>query len=139
MQRQVPFTIYLIAILTGTLAAVAVVWIGDLIGTFLEGALQINLRSWEFAALQVTVVMVPLAAVVSLLGVLGKKWSRGLAIGMVLAAIVFVGLVTLTDSFRAAPTSVNLWVLVEGIAGGGLAGFIGGALAQVALRLPQSL
>lgn len=132
MQRQVSLFIFLIAILTGTLSAVAVAWIGDLLGTSLESVLRINLRSWEFALIQVTVVIAPMGAVVAFLGALSKKWSRGLAIGIALSAIIFVGLVTLTDSFRAAPASVNFWVLVEGITGGALAGAIGGAIYQVA-------
>jgi hypothetical protein len=132
--RRVSSSIYLIAIVTGVFAAAGMVWIGELLGTFLEGVLRINLRSWEFAVFQVTVLIVPGAAVVAFLGALSRSWRRGLAIGMAVHAVLFLGLVTLTDSFGAAPASVNLWVLVEGITGGALAGFIGGALAQAALR-----
>jgi hypothetical protein len=127
---RTPFWIQLTAAVAGALAALAVTWISDGIGALLERVFPVNLRSWEFAAFQVSLVNTPAGALVGLVGAAGKRWRRGLALGTVLHAGLFLVLVATSDSFLAAPLSVNGWVLATGIGGGGLAGATGGLCVQ---------
>jgi hypothetical protein len=136
MQRKLS-TVCIAALFLGAGIAVLVTWTGDALGMALEGLFPVNLRSWELAALQVMAVNAPAGALVALLGVLSGRWSRGLGVGAAIHALVFVGLITTSDSFRAAPPSVDGWILAVGVIGGGLAGAVGGALAQVALSRKQ--
>ena len=136
MQRRLA-TLCFAAVFLGAGIALAVTWIGDLAGAALEGLFSVNLRSWELAALKVAALNAPTGAVVALLGVLSGRWWWGLGLGAAIHAMVFVVLVATSDSFRAAPASVNGWVLAVGLVGGGLAGAAGGALAQTASRRVQ--
>jgi hypothetical protein len=124
------YWIWVLAAVAGAFAALSVTWIGDGIGVLLESVFPINLRSWEFAAIQVSLVNTPAGAVAGLMGAVSKRWLRGLAIGVVLHAVVFLILLVTSDSFLAAPASVNCWVLATGITGGALAGVIGGWCGQ---------
>jgi len=133
MQRRLTIVCFA-AVFLGAGIALSVTWIGDVAGAALEGLFSVNLRSWEMAALQVAALNAPAGAVVALLGVLSGRWRSGLALGAAIHAVVFVILVATNDSFRAAPASVNGWVLAVGIIGGSLAGAAGGALAQTACR-----
>jgi hypothetical protein len=134
MTRASAPVVWVIALVTGALAALAVTWVGDLTGALLEGAFQVTLRAWEFAAIQVSFVNTPAGAVAGLLGALCTRWVRGLSIGIALHAVVFLIFVLSSDSFRAAPASVNGWVLAVGIIGGGLAGAIGGWFGQASVN-----
>jgi hypothetical protein len=136
MQRRLAAVCFA-GVFLGAGIALSVTWIGDLVGAALEGLFSVTLRSWEMAALQVAALNAPAGAVVALLGVLSGRWRSGLALGAAIHAVVFVILIATNDSLRAAPASVNGWVLAVGIAGGGLAGAAGGALAQIALRRAQ--
>src|SRR5262249_11828619 len=118
----------------GAVVAASVTWAGDGIGMALERVFGVNLRSWEFATIQVALLNVPGGAVVALLGALGKQWARGLVVGAGIHAILFGGLVTLADSFRAAPAGVKGWVLAVGVLGGGAAAGVGAVLARAATR-----
>jgi hypothetical protein len=122
------------AAVAGAFAALSVSWIADEIGVWLESAFPINLRSWEFAAIQVALVSTPAGAVAGLIGAFSKRWRRGLAIGAVVNAVVFVLFVVTSDSFLAAAVGVKGWVLATGIAGGAFAGAIGGMFSS---RVPQ--
>jgi hypothetical protein len=61
-----------------------------------------------------------------------KRWWRGLDIAVLLHAAVFTVFLLTSDSFRAAPATVNGWVFAVGILGGGIAAAIGGLISQVA-------
>jgi hypothetical protein len=137
MPRAGSPVVWVIAFIAGALAALAVTWVGDWIGALFESAFQVTLRAWEFAAIQVSFVNTPLGAVAGLLGVLSKRWVRGVGIGVILHAVVFLIFVLSSDSFRAAPASVNGWVLSVGIFGGGAAGAVGGVLGQVEEKREQ--
>ncbi|HXG10780.1 MAG TPA: hypothetical protein VNK04_13565 [Gemmataceae bacterium] len=134
MRRTASPVIWVLAGITGAVAALAVTWLGDWIGSLLEGTFQITLRAWELAALQVSFVNTLAGAVAGVLGALSKRWLRGLGIGAILHAIVFLIFVLTSDSFRAAPASVNAWVLSVGVIGGGVAGAIGGVFGQVSVN-----
>jgi hypothetical protein len=122
--------VFILAGITGAIAALLVTWLGDWTGSLLEPVFRVTLRSWEFAAVQVAFVNAPAGAVAGVLGALGRRWMRGLAIGAILHAVVFLVFVASSASFRAAPAGVNAWVLCVGIIGGGVAGAMGGAYAQ---------
>lgn len=127
------------ALLAGAVAAAAVTWVGDSVGMILEGMFPVNLRSWELVALQVLFLNVPAGALVALLGALSGNWRQGLATGAAVHAVVFVSLVTLDESFGAAPVSVCCWALVVGILGGAAAGAAGAVLVRAAHRHSSSL
>jgi hypothetical protein len=138
MGRTASPGIWVLAGITGALAALAITWLGDWIGALLEGAFQITLRAWELAAVQVSFVNTPAGAVAGLLGALSNRWVRGLGLGAVLHAVVFLIFVRSSDSFRAAPPSVNGWVLAVGIFGGGVAGALGGMFGQAPVNKQQA-
>jgi hypothetical protein len=119
-----------LAVVTGALAALAVTWVGDFIGDLLERAFSVTLRAWELAAMQVAFVNTPAGAVAGLLGALSRRWGRGASLGAALHAVVFLIFMLSSDSFRAAPASVNGWVFAVGILGGGLAGALGGLIGR---------
>ena len=126
-----PFPVLLLsAAVAGALVAAVVSLAGDAIGSALEGPLAVNLRSWELVALLVLFVNIPGGAAAGLLGALSHRWMRGSGIGTALHAVLFLGLILSSDSLRAAPASVNLWVAGVGILAGACAGGAGGALVQ---------
>ena len=134
MNRNLPMVAWLTAIITGALTAFCVTWIGDEAGAILEGVTHRNLRSWEFAAIQVSMLNVAAGMFVALAGAVSRRWTYGLAIGTVAHAVLFAIFLFANESFRAAPAGVNAWALCVGILGGACAGVVGGSIGQLASR-----
>ena len=137
MKRNLTLTIWLTAAISGGMAALALTWIGDAIGAFLESVSPLNLRSWEMAALQISIVNAITGMVAGYAGALSYRWARGLVGGAFIHFAVFAAFLATSESFRAAPATVNLWMLWIGIVGGAGAGALGGLIAQFAFPAPH--
>ena len=118
----------------GAVIGAAVTVLSLWVGTALESALHTTLYSWELTPIGVIIFNIAGGLVSGILGVASRGPIRGLVIGAILHAVVFSWLVFGTASLRAAPSTVQAWVLGVGIVAGALAGLASGALGRTLAR-----
>jgi hypothetical protein len=116
------------AILGGVIGA-GVTFLGALLGGVLENALGIMLN-WELTIFGIGLFNVTCGILSGLFGVLSRRPLMGFLIGLVLHGFVFGAYVLMADSMKAAPLSVNVWVLGLGLIGGGFSGLSGGLIGS---------
>jgi hypothetical protein len=119
-----------LAVVCGVVAVFSVVWLGTYVGGCIEAKIGILVISWEMAPLAVLLFATPGGIVVALLGLLSRRWWRGLALGLLIHGLYFGCLLLGT---LGNPFAVNCWFYVVGTMAGGAAGAMGGAVRQLQL------